>query len=592
MNNRRGNRSKREGRSRGFSFIDTLVGIALMTIVFFALLSAFRYSIMLLGLAKMQITAIALADEQIEYIRSLSYDSIGTVSGIPSGSIPQTETILLNKVSYTRRTLIQYEDAPQDGLGGSDTNGLTADYKRVKVEMSWYAKDIPHTYAITSTIVPKGVESVSGGGTLRIYVLSALGAPIEDALVRIQNPSTTPAIDVSVYTNSAGKVEFPGGTPAASGYQVTVTKQGYNSAQTYSVSVGNPNPTPGHLTVVVGGTTSATFAIDRLGGMIVKTYSPLQNGAWSDTFTDSSQTTLMASTSVSGGRAGLIIDPLTSDFAPQGEIRSETIAPSYLVSWGSLSWNQTVPSGTEIRYRVYYFNGSSYVLIPDAALSGNSVGTTTSPISLSGLATTTYSSLRVDAVLSASAPSTTPFLNDWQVSYQGGPTPLPNIPFSMRGLKTIGTDGGGSPIYKYSANNNSGAGSSIAIPSLEWDTYQVTVSSATGYDVGESCNPQPTSVSPGATTTVSLTLVPHTTNSLLLYVRDNNGNLVSGASAHLYGGATDTTITTSSCGQAFFSNLSAVTSYTLDVSKTGFQSTSITPVDVSGGQTLPVTLTP
>lgn len=592
MHNRRGKNSEGEKRSRAFSLIDTLVGIALMTMVFFALLSAFRYSITLLGLAKMQITAVALADEQMEYIRSITYDSIGTLGGIPAGNLLQTETIMLNKVTYTRRTVVQYEDAPQDGLGGSDSNGLTADYKRVKVDVTWLAKEIPHTYSLIATMVPKGVESVSGGGTLRIYVLSALGLPIEDALVRIQNASTSPAIDVSVYTNVAGKVEFPGGTPAASGYQVTVTKPGYSSAQTYSVTVGNPNPIPGHLTVVAGGTTSSTFAIDRLGGMVVKTYSPLQNGAWSDLLNDSSQTTMLASTTVTSGSASLVIDPSTSDYAPQGEVRSETIAPSYLASWTNLSWNQTLPSGTEIRYRVYYFNGSSYVLIPDIALPGNSAGATTSPISLVGLATTTYGSLRVGATLLVSAPSTTPLLRDWSVSYQGGPTPLPNIPFSIKGTKTIGTDGGGAPIPKYSGSGNTGATASTPLPSLEWDTYQVTVSSATGYDVGESCNPQPTSISPGATSTVSLTLVAHTSNSLLVSVKDNLGNLVAGATAHLYSGATDTTLTTSNCGQVFFSGLSSATTYTLDVSKTGFQLNSINPVNVSGSQTQSVTITP
>jgi hypothetical protein len=578
--------------NRGFSFLDTIIGIALMSIVFFALLSAFRFSITLLGLAKTEITGVALADEQMEYLRSIDYDSIGTLSGIPAGIIPQTESITLNNVPYTRRTLIQYVDAPEDGEGAADQNSLTADYKVVKVEIDWTFRDVAHTYSLVSIMVPKGVESVSGGGTLRVYAVSALGDPISGASVRIQNTVTSPTIDVTVSTNSDGKVEFPGGTPAASGYQVTVSKDGYSTAGTYTVSGSDPNPVPGPLTVVSGGTTSSTFSIDLLGGMIVKTYSPVSGGTWSDSLNDSSQTSLMASTTIASGAATLAIDPSTSDYSPSGEVQSITVAPAYLTGWNDFSWNDTRPANTDIRYRVYYWNGSAFALIPDSDLPGNAAGATSSPLSLSALAPSTYSSLRVDATLSASIGSTTPEVNDWSLGYEGGPTPLPNIPFSFHGLKTIGTDGSGASIYKYSGSGNSGASGSVAIPALEWDTYPVTVSSATGYDISESCLPQPTNITPGATTTVSLLLSPHTTNSLLVSVTDQSGVPVAGASLHLYGGSIDSTLSSSACGQAFFPGLTSSDSYSLDVTKGGFQTTSNTLITVSGAQTMAVTLNP
>lgn len=578
-------------RMGGFSFIDVLVGIALMSIVFFALMSAFRYSLVLLGIAKTEITAIALANEQMEYIRSIDYNSVGTAGGIPAGAIAQTETVTLNNVTYIRRTLVQYEDASEDGSGGADQNALTADYKRVKVEVSWYAREVPRTYSLITTIVPKGVESVSGGGTLRIYVVSALGSPIEDAMVRIRNASTTPPIDVTVYTNAQGRVEFPGGTPAASGYTVTVSKAGYSSEQTYDVTPGNPNPLPGHLTVVVGGTTSSTFGIDRVGGAIIKTWSPIQDGTWSDTFADTGQTSLLSSTTVSGGRVELSIDPSTSDYYVTGEVHSETIAPGQLVRWNSFVWDETKPVGTEILYRVYYWNGSAFALIPDTDLPGNALGATTSPISLTSLATTTYSSLRLSATLLASVGSTTPLLRDWSLEYQGGPTPLPNIAFTLQGAKTIGTDGGGAPVYKYTGSGNTGVTGSVSVPALEWDNYAVGISTA-GYDIAEACTPLPMSVTPGATTTLSLTLVPETSNSLLISVRDTGGALIGAAGVRLYGGAFDTTLTSSSCGQVFFGNLSSVTTYTLEVTKAGFQTATVNPVDVSGAQTSSVILTP
>ncbi len=577
--------------ARGFSLIDTIIGIALMTIVFFALFGAFRFSLILLGIAKAKISAIALANEQMEYIRSIDYDSVGTVSGIPAGAIPQIENFTYNNIAYTRRVLVQYEDAPQDGLGAADSNSLTADYKRIKVTVSWTARGRAFEYSLISTMVPRGVESVAGGGTLRIYALSALGAPLDDATVRIQNPSTTPAIDVTVNTNSAGKVEFPGGTPAASGYQITVSKSGYSTAKTYSVTAANPSPSPGHLTVVAGGTTSSTFSIDQTATNTIRTFIPLQAGSFSDSFPNSAQTSLLASTTVAGGEVDLVIDPDTSDYAPQGEVRSTTVNPSYLYSWESFSWTDDRPAGTDIRYRVYYDTGSGYALVPDSALPGNALGATTSPIVLTTLATTTYPRLRLSATLAASVGSTTPSVHDWDLSYKGGPTPLPNIAFTLQGAKTIGTNGVGTPIYKYSQSLNTGASSVVAVPGLEWDNYTITLSGGT-YDIAESCKPQPVGVTPGSMITTDLTLAAHTTNSLLVAVRDNAGALASGATVRLYGGATDITKTSSECGQAFFSSLSSSLPYTLEVSKSGFQTTTITPVNVGGNQSMSATINP
>src|ERR1700691_1055084 len=92
---------------RGVTLLDTVVGVALMLIVFVGIASAFELSIQVVTNNKARAGAIALADQRMEYIRSLAYASVGTVGGIPSGAIPQTETLVFNGITYTRRTYIE-----------------------------------------------------------------------------------------------------------------------------------------------------------------------------------------------------------------------------------------------------------------------------------------------------------------------------------------------------------------------------------------------------------------------------------------------------------------------------------------------------
>ena len=69
-----------------------------MLLVFVGISGAFQLSIELVSNNKARIGAAALAQEQMEYIRSLSYDSMGVQGGIPAGNVPQTEVIPLNGV--------------------------------------------------------------------------------------------------------------------------------------------------------------------------------------------------------------------------------------------------------------------------------------------------------------------------------------------------------------------------------------------------------------------------------------------------------------------------------------------------------------
>src|SRR5262249_4037601 len=65
--------------------------------------------------------------------------------------------------------------------------------------------------------------------------------------------------------------------------------------------------------------------------------------------------------------------------------------------WGTLTWQRTVPSSSALSLQVEFFNGSSWALIPNADLAGNSTGFTSGSVDLRALSTTTYSALRLVA---------------------------------------------------------------------------------------------------------------------------------------------------------------------------------------------------
>lgn len=565
--------------ARGVTLIDTVVGISLMLLIFLGIFAAFQLSIDVVMNNKARSGAIALANERMEYIRSLSYTSVGTVGGIPSGTLAQTESISMNGISYTRRTLVLYVDDPKDGSAGSDTTGV-ADYKAVKVEISWIARTGTRSVYLVSRLEPAtGLESAVSGGTLTINVLNASDQPISNAQVHIVNTSSSPTVDLTTYTNTDGTISLVG-APAASNYSVVVTKSGYSTAQTYSSTAQNPNPSPGNLTVTNNQTTVGTFAIDVLSNMTVNTYS-FSTGTWSDSFANESK--LGDSTTnieISGNRARFAGN---QPWTLPADLYSEVITPAGLSQWGTFSWNDTQPAETIITYHVYYPSGSSEVLVPDSVLPGNSAGFSSgTSIDLGSIPAATYPSLVLNAYLVALNPSApSPSVEDWDVTYDSAQGV--SVAFTMRGAKIIGT---GSTIYKYDQLLTTNSSGTLSIPNLEWDTYSMSVNASTGYDIASSCAPQPVVLSPGSSVTTSLYLVPHTESSLPVKVAATaNGALIAGASVRLYAGGYDETQTTDSCGQTFFSGLSSGP-YSLSVSASGY--TTFNNANVSVGTTTPV----
>ena len=568
--------------SRGVTLMDALVGSAIMIIVFVGIASAFRLAVDVVLNNKARTGAVALANDRMEYVHSVAYDSLGTVGGIPAGTLPQNETIVLNGITYTRHIFIEYEDDPKDGVGGSDANNVVEDYKSVKVDVSWLSRSGTRHVTLGARISPPGVEQNVPGGTLSIQAINAVGQPVAGASVSIVNPSTS--VNINTFTDASGYATILG-APGAPGYAVTVTEPGYSTAKTYVATAQNTNPNPGNLTVTNYQTTSGTFAIDVLGTKVINTWTQVLSGAWNDPLTNASKVATSSNITVSGGTAQFTG---SAPYPSWGEVQSVAIAPAFLATWKTLTTNDVPSASTTILYRIY--DGSGQNLIPDAQVPGNAAGLGSGVINLTGISTSTYPSIRLDAVFTSIDSDFTPTMNPWSVAYTYGPQPLGTIAFTLKGVKTIGSGPSGT-IYKYSANMSTGAGGTLTIPAMEWDSYTISVGAATGYDVASACNPQPEALTPGTTMITNLFLAAHTTNSLLVDVRSAiDASLVSGATVTLTGPSSSDVSTTDACGQVFFKSLSTSGSYSITVTAVGHAPYSANNINVSGTSLLSISL--
>ncbi len=573
------------------TLMDTVVGTALMLVVFLGIFAAFQLSVDVVLNSKARAGAIALANERMEYIRSLTYAQVGTVGGIPAGIIPQTETVVLNGVSYTRRTFIQYADDSGDGLGGADTNSITADYKALRSDVYWTSRGTERHITVLSRMSPggNGIETAVPGGTLTLNVVNSSSQPVSNAQIHVVNSGTTPAslaIDFTTYTNVNGTASFIGATTTGA-YQITVTKTDYSSDQTYGVTAQNTSPSPAHLIVFPNQTKTWQFGIDVLAQKTINTWTPILPATWTDTFTDSSKIASSATTTVASGVVRLTGS--AGSYPATGDLQSIAIAPTTLSKWKSFSASTSTPAQTSILFRFY--DGSGTTLIPDSAIPGNSAGIGTSTISLLNVSTTTYPSIRVASILTSASPSVTPSIDSYTISYDYGPNPLPNVVFTLVGAKTIGTGPSGTQ-YKYSTSQNSGAGASVVLPNMEWDTYEFK-SSGSVYDIASACHgvlesPQLLDTSTkfslvaGSQTVSDIYLVAHSSHALAVDVRSAaTGSFIPYATVRLYKTGYDTTQTADRCGQTIFSSLSSGT-YTLVVSASGYSTSTNGSMSVSG----------
>jgi type II secretory pathway pseudopilin PulG len=263
-------------RRSGFSMVETIVAIGVFSIFFASIAFILQQVLENVGTARVRAVALSLGQEKMELIRNLPYTNVGTIGGIPNGPIQQIENIIINSTAFTVTTSIFYIDDPFDQ--SAPTDPIPADYKRVRVQVTWgglFPSRLPVT--LVTNIVPKGLESNPGGGTLIVQVLNSQGLPVSNSNVTITNTLVTPNINVSTLTNANGMVVIPAAPACITCYNISVTKAGFSTDRTYTSSeVANPlQPPP---TVIEGSVIQVSFSIDQTGSLSISSRSSQETG--------------------------------------------------------------------------------------------------------------------------------------------------------------------------------------------------------------------------------------------------------------------------------------------------------------------------
>ena len=264
--------SNPHARLGGQTLIEILISLALFSILSHALFTLVTSSYSISTYNRARTVAKHLAQEKMEEIRNMPYDSIGTVGGIPSGTILQTETVPINSLNYIVKTSVIYIDDSFDLQAPEDL--LPTDYKRVRIDISWVglAASGKNPVTLITDISPVGIETTTGGGTLSVLVFDANAVPLSQADVTITASTTIPQINLTLQTDVYGRVILPGAPPCSTPcYQISVTKTGYSTDRTYSTTEV-VNPAKPFMTVLVGQLSEASFAIDKISTLNVYSY--------------------------------------------------------------------------------------------------------------------------------------------------------------------------------------------------------------------------------------------------------------------------------------------------------------------------------
>lgn len=248
-------------KSSGEIYIGVIIamGIFLMLSQAIVFLSGTAYE--LIGFNRARVNAELIASQKIELLRNLPFNNVGTVGGIPSGPLAQSETITQNGLPYKVKTAVVYVDDTFDGV--SPTDLTPNDYKRASVEVSWSGLGRGSAkVSLVTDVAPKGVEQTLGGGTLSILVFDSNGLVVPQATVTIKAPTASPSVDLTLQTNDNGRIVLPGAPACSACYQITATKSGFSTDRTYSTTEV-ANPSKPNLTVLVSKLTETSFAIDQ-----------------------------------------------------------------------------------------------------------------------------------------------------------------------------------------------------------------------------------------------------------------------------------------------------------------------------------------
>ncbi len=253
--------------------MEVLVAIGLFIIIVIPIYLAYSNILIALNKDQARQSAITLIQNQFEIARNMPYSNIGISSGYPSGALLANRNISYQNNNFNLITTVRNIDDPYDGVaGGSPNDTAPADYKLVEITANCISCQTFTPLTMTTTIAPISLETTTNNGSLFINVFDADGIAVPQANVHVYNGSTSPVIIIDDVTNNDGVLQLVDIPTSTSAYEISVSKSGYSSEQTYLMAApSNPNPTKPHATVASQQVTQISFSIDETSSLILNT---------------------------------------------------------------------------------------------------------------------------------------------------------------------------------------------------------------------------------------------------------------------------------------------------------------------------------
>jgi prepilin-type N-terminal cleavage/methylation domain-containing protein len=583
---------------KGFTLIEVLVATLLISIVFTGIFSGFQLVVKVVAQSKAKTQAVYLASQKIEEMRGLNFSEI----------ITNQENITINGVNYNIEMLVEdFDDCADGTIEGLDCSRdpvlpdtAPNDYKKIKVRVIWQSffggEAILSSYAASESL-----ETGEGKGALRISLSNSLGQPIEilsgDQLspcpidsINIENEGYTLNQCYGTDTNNPGvRVLVLDESLEPDDYKISISKSGYppietfRSGDTYNGSVIS-TPNRKNPTITEGDLYPITFIIDPSSNLDIKTALTWSGDSFFDSFLNQNKISESENIYLNNGEINLATSSPISYFS-SGYIESNSIIPSQITEWYEFEWSDLEEIDTNINYKIFYATSSSWLLVPDIDLPGNSAGFDMSPIDLSQLNINKYEELKIRADLLTDDVSKTPLLYEWRISWKNGQeTTISNVSFNVRGDKIVGTDINENSIYKYFKNFSSDSTGHKIMSGIETDNYYFSnfIRNGGALNLNNSLSPIPFNLLSGTST--SYTLYLESDNSLLVKIKDvSSSNPIFGANVRLLnqGLGYDVSLTTDSLGEALFLPLQNSSNYTLNIQAQNYYERNI-PLSVSG----------
>lgn len=256
---------------KGSAYIDILIGLAVLLIALSSLVPLFVLAIDTVKDNEFKTIAQELAAKEIEAIKGLDYDDIGTPQGNPEGILEPNRAEEVNGKNFSISCQVKWVDDPSDGQVPDDVD--PRDYKEVTVKVTWSTALKTNSLSLSTLIARESQEALPLGGNLVVLVKDSAGIPLANARVDLTSGPDAPKHD---FTDEEGRILFP--LLQVGNYEVEASLPEY---------VPSPNLNPQSTTITAGQTNYLEFILEKPAQLTVKLLDP-----WNQLITKRSHLTL------------------------------------------------------------------------------------------------------------------------------------------------------------------------------------------------------------------------------------------------------------------------------------------------------------